>query len=121
KAKDIKSIGLLGTKFTMEEGFYTKKLKNIYNLNPIIPVQKDRNYVHQAIYNQLAQRIFSNKTRQKFLKIIENLRERGSEGIILGCTDIPLLIKQEDVNIPLFDTLKIHIKSALDFCLVNSQ
>jgi aspartate racemase len=119
RAKNMKNIGLLGTKFTMEEDFYTHKLKHDYNLNPIVPVEKDRQYIHEAIYKQFAKGVFSDKTKQKFLEIIENLKDRGSEGIILGCTEIPLLIKQEDVNIPLFDTLKIHLKSAVDFCLTN--
>jgi aspartate racemase len=116
-AKKIKNIGLLGTKFTMEENFYTYKLKYDYNLNPIVPEEKDRKYIHEAIYNQFAKGIFLDKTKQNFLEIIKNLKERGCEGVILGCTEIPLLIKQEDVNIPLFDTLKIHLKSAIDFCL----
>ena len=119
KVNKIKTIGLLGTKFTMEEEFYFQKLKDKYHLNPIIPIEKERNYIHDAIYNQFAQGIFLNKTKQKFLEIIKNLKEKGSEGIILGCTEIPFLIKQEDVNIPLFDTLQIHIKSAIDFCLIN--
>ncbi|MFX0138932.1 MAG: aspartate/glutamate racemase family protein [Candidatus Hodarchaeota archaeon] len=119
KKKNIKNIGLLGTKFTMEEGFYTLKLKNIYNLNPIVPIKNDRNYIHEAIYGQLAQGIFLNKTKEKFLEIMKKLEEGGSEGIILGCTEIPLLIKQEDINIPLFDTLKIHLKSAVDYCLTD--
>jgi len=115
----ISNIGLLGTKFTMESNFYTQKLKRIYGINPIIPAQKDRLYIHEAIYNQFAKGIFLDKTKQKFLKIINNLVENGSEGIILGCTELPSLIKQEDVNIPLFDTLKIHLKSAVDFCLTD--
>ena len=119
KAKNMKNIGLLGTKFTMEEDFYTHKLKHDYNLNPIVPVEKDRKYIHVAIYNQFAKGLFLDKTKQKFLEIIKNLKDRGAEGIILGCTEIPLLIKQEDVNILLFDTLKIHLKSAVDFCLTN--
>ena len=119
KANKIKNIGLLGTKFTMQGEFYIQKLKNDYNLNPIIPNEKERNYIHDAIYNQFAQGIFLNKTKQKFLEIIKNLKKKGSEGIILGCTEIPLLIKQEDVNIPLFDTLRIHSKSAVDFYLIK--
>jgi aspartate racemase len=120
RAKDIKNIGLLGTKFTMEEDFYTDKLTHDYNLNPIVPVEKERKYIHEAIYNQFAKGIFSSKTKMEFLEIIKNLREKGAEGIILGCTEIPLLIKKEDVNIPLFDTLKIHLRSAVDFCLKNN-
>jgi len=117
KSRNIESIGLLGTRFTMEGDFYTQKLKKKYELNPIIPDSNDRDYIHESIYNQFAQGVFLDKTKQKFLKIIEKLMKKGAEGIILGCTEIPLLIKQEDVEIPLFDTLKIHLKSAVEFSL----
>jgi aspartate racemase len=117
KDKKIRNIGLMGTKFTMEEGFYINKLNKNYNLNTIIPADKERKYIHEAIYKQFAKGIFLEKTKQAFLKIIKNLKERGSEGIILGCTEIPLLIKQDDVEIPLFDTLNIQLKSAIEFCL----
>ncbi|UCB46612.1 MAG: aspartate/glutamate racemase family protein [Spirochaetota bacterium] len=117
RAHKIKNIGLLGTKFTMEEAFYAHKLKNNYNLNPIIPIEKDREYIHEAIYNEFAKGIFLEQTKKDFITIIKKLTERDAEGIILGCTEIPLLIKQEDVSVPLFDTLKIHIESAVDFCL----
>jgi aspartate racemase len=119
KKKNIKYIGLLGTKFTMEENFYVDKLKKKYNLNPVIPIDKERLYIHEAIYKEFAQGIYLNKTKREFLKIINNLIERGSEGIILGCTEIPLLIKQVDVDIHLFDTLKIQLKSAVDYCLTD--
>jgi aspartate racemase len=119
KSNKIKNIGLLGTKFTMEEEFYTNKLQRIYDLNPIVPDDRDRLYIHEAIYKEFAQGVFLKKTKQQFLKIIKKLEDRGSEGIILGCTEIPLLIKQEDVDIPLFDTLKIHLKSALNFCFTD--
>lgn len=117
KQNNLKKVGLLGTRFTMEGEFYVEKLKNKYNIDTIIPEKSEREYIHHAIYNQFAQGIFLDKTKQKFLEIIQNLMEMGSEGIILGCTEIPLLIKQEDVNIPLFNTLTIHLKSAVDFCL----
>ncbi len=116
-AKNIENIGLLGTRYTMEEDFYTRKLKEGYNLNPIIPDLNDRDYIHESIYSQLAQGVFLDKTKKRFLKIIEKLMKKGAKGIIFGCTEIPLLIKQEDIEIPVFDTLKIHLKSAVEFCL----
>ena len=115
--RNIETVGLLGTRFTMEGGFYIDKLKNKYNLNPIIPKESNRKYIHYAIYNEFAKGLFLDETKIKVLEIIENLKKRGAEGIILGCTELPLLIKQEDVNIPLFDTLKIHLKAAIDFSL----
>ncbi|MHA2392103.1 MAG: aspartate/glutamate racemase family protein [Promethearchaeota archaeon] len=117
RKKHINTIGLLGTKFTMENDFYIGKLRNIYHLNPLTPLENDRNYIHQAIYDEFARGLFLKQTKAKFLEIIDNLKERGSEGIILGCTEIPLLIKQEDVDIPFFNTLEIHLKSAVEFCL----
>ena len=117
KKRKLKTVGLLGTRFTMEGGFYIEKLSKKYNLNPIIPEESNRKYIHNVIYNQFAKGIFLEETKKKVLDIIKNLKKRGAEGIILGCTELPLLIKQKDVDIPLFDTLKIHIKAAVDFCL----
>ncbi len=117
KERNVETIGLLGTKFTMESGFYIEKLKDKYNLNPIIPKELNRKYIHNAIYDEFAKGIFLDETKIKFLDIIENLEKRGVQGIILGCTELPLLIKQEDVNIPLFNILKIHLKAAVDFCV----
>lgn len=119
KERNIETIGLLGTRFTMEGGFYIEKLKDKYNMNPIIPQEPNRKYLHNAIYNEFAKGLFLDETKIKVLDIIENLKKRGAEGIILGCTELPLLIKQVDVNIPLFDTLKIHLKAAVDFSLAN--
>jgi len=119
KERNIKTVGLLGTRFTMEGVFYIEKLKNKYNLSPIIPKESNRTYIHNAIYNQFAKGIFLDETKQIFLEIIESLKKRGANAIILGCTELPLLIKKEDVDIPLFDTLKIHLKSAIDFSLAD--
>jgi aspartate racemase len=117
KAKNLNSIGLLGTKFTMEGGFYVNKLVNKYTLDVKLPNKEERDYIHNTIYNEFGQGKFLDSTKKRYLKIINNLKEKGCEGIILGCTEIPLLIKQEDVDLPLFDTLKIHLEAAVDFMI----
>ncbi|MFW9829094.1 MAG: aspartate/glutamate racemase family protein [Candidatus Thorarchaeota archaeon] len=115
--KKINKVGLLGTKFTMEGGFYKERLKNKYNIDTIIPDQEEREYIHKIIYTELAQNIILNPTKQRILEIIKNLKFQGVTGVILGCTELPLIIKSNDVEIPLFDTLKIHLKAAIDFAL----
>ena len=110
--KRINKVGLLGTKFTMEEDFYKKKLQKDYHIECIIPSSSERSIIHYIIYNELVKGIFKKESKQQFKKIIENLKNRGTEGIILGCTEIPLLIKQKDCKIPIFDTTYIHAKAA---------
>ncbi|MFW9822358.1 MAG: aspartate/glutamate racemase family protein [Candidatus Thorarchaeota archaeon] len=117
KAKGIEEIGLLGTKFTMEDGFYINKLNKKYQINAIIPEKKERDYIHNAIYQEFAKGNFHDSTKKRFLEIIEMLLKMGAKGIILGCTELPILIKASDVSVPLFDTLKIHLKAAVDFML----
>lgn len=115
--KKLKKIGLLGTKFTMDGNFYVKKLVDKFKLNVFLPTNEEREYINNAIYNEFAQGKFLKSTKDKFLDIISNLKNQGAEGIILGCTEIPMLIKQSDVDVELFDTLRIHLKAAVDFCL----
>ena len=115
KATKIEKVGLLGTKFTMEGGFYVERLIQKYELRVFLPSQADRNYIHNAIYNELVQGEFKEPTKKKFLDIIDELSSQGVQGIILGCTEIPLLIKEKDVKIQLFNTLTIHLKGAIEF------
>ena len=117
KAMKIKTIGLLGTKFTMESGFYKNKLVNKYELIVNIPEKEERDYIHKTIYDEFAQGKFFESTKKKYLKIINKLKENGCEGIILGCTEIPLIIKQEDVDIVLFNTLNIQLEAASNFAI----
>jgi len=118
KQSNIKTIGLLGTKFTMEGDFYINKLEKKYGLNVILPGNEEREYINNAIFNEFAQGIFLDSTKSQFLDIIEIMKEKGARGIILGCTEIPLLIQEGEVEIPLFNTLKIHLKAAVEFALV---
>jgi len=115
--KGIKKIGLLGTKFTMEEDFYKGRLISNFDMEVLIPNEEERQIVHDVIYNELCLGEIKSSSKEKFIKIINNLVKNGAEGIILGCTEIPLLVKQEDVEIPLFDTTTIHAKSAVEYAL----
>ena len=115
--KGMKKVGLLGTKFTMEQDFYKKVLKDKFNIDVVIPDENEREILHDIIYNELWKGVISEDSREKYKKIINNLSLNGAEGVVLGCTEIPLLIKQEDVNIPVFDTTTIHAISAVEFAL----
>ncbi len=117
KAAGYKKIGLLGTKFTMEEDFYRGRLTEKYKLEVLIPDEAERQDVHDVIYKELCLGITQQNSKNRFKTIIDNLLKRGAEAVILGCTEIPLLIKQKDVSIPLFDTTRIHAESAVDFAL----
>ena len=114
KAKKFEKVGLLGTKFTMEGRFYVERLTKKHNLRVLLPSQDDRNYIHNAIYNELAQSEFRKSTKKKFIDIIDALSTQGAQGVILGCTEIPLLIKENDVKIQIFNTLTIHLKAGLE-------
>jgi aspartate racemase len=116
RKKDINTIALLGTKFTMEEDFFKLKLAE-KGIETIIPDEADRNFIHNSIFNELAKDIINPDTKKRYISIIDKLVSTGAEGVILGCTEIPLLIKQEDVSIPAFDTTLIHSKAAVEFAL----
>jgi aspartate racemase len=103
----LNKVALLGTKYTMENTFFTDILKK-NALDTIIPNQDDRQIIHDVIYDELALGILNDASKKKYINIIQELIKQGAEGIILGCTEIPLLIEQEDVSVPIFDTTKIH-------------
>jgi aspartate racemase len=111
-------VGLLGTKPTMEMDFY-KKIFNEKGVEIIIPNTGERNFIHETIFNELFSGILKDSSRKKMVEIMENLVNQGAEGIILGCTEIPLLVKQEHTQIPLFDTTFIHSCSGVDFALTE--
>jgi len=112
----INQVGLLGTKFTMEDNFFKGKLSE-EQIGALIPHMDDREFIHGSIFNELGQGIFTQETRQRYLAIINKLVEQGAEGIIFGCTEIPLLIKPDDCSVPVFDTTIIHAKAAVEFAL----
>lgn len=112
----LRKVALLGTKFTMQEPFYHDKL-HAQGIETLIPEQSDRLYIHDAILDEMALEIFEPETKARFLEIITQLQQRGAQAIVLGCTEIPILIKPADTSAPLFDTTHIHAQAAVDFAL----
>lgn len=109
----ISTVGLLGTKFTMEQTFYKGRLSERHGIEVIVPERQDREIIHGVIYQELCLGKVNKKSRQEYVRIIESLAAEGAEAVILGCTEISLLVQQEHTSVPLFDTTKIHaIKAA---------
>lgn len=119
QAKGIQKIALLGTRFTMEENFYKGRLVDDYGLGVIIPDPEDMEIVHRIIYDELCAGIIRSDSKQKYVDIIQRLVKEGAEGIILGCTEIGLLVKQDDSPVRLFDTTEIHARAAVKFALAE--
>ncbi|NAY91878.1 amino acid racemase [Muricauda sp. JGD-17] len=115
--RGLKKIALLGTKFTMENDFYTKKLEDDFGLEVLIPDAGDREILQSIIYDELVKGTFTEKSKNICLGIIEKMKGLGAEGAILGCTELPILIPDSEASIPTFDTTKIHAKKAVDFAL----
>ncbi len=115
--KGLRTIGLLGTRFTMEQDFYRERLEQKHFLNVLIPDDAARKKVHDIIYYELGHGIISESSRKAYVSIIRDLHTRGAEGVILGCTEIPLLIRPGDYSLPLFDTTALHAAAAVDWAL----
>ena len=115
-AMQLKTVALLGTRFTMEKDFYKDTL-NDHGITVIIPDEKDRNAIHDIIYGELVKGIIKDESRETYKRIIKKLTAQGAEGVILGCTEIPLLITANDVDVPVFDTTTIHAEKAVDMAL----
>ncbi|MHA1198399.1 MAG: aspartate/glutamate racemase family protein [Candidatus Heimdallarchaeaceae archaeon] len=116
KSLNLHKVGLLGTIFTMQSDFYPKVFQK-YGIDIIVPNQKDQEFVNKVIFDELTYHILTPESKKGYLKVIERLREEGAEGVILGCTEIPLLIQQENSPIPVFDTTTIHALAALEYSL----
>ncbi len=116
-AAGMQKIALLGTRFTMEEDFYKGRLVNAFGLEVLVPNNAEMDVIHRVIYQELCLGKIDNNSRQKYLDVIDRLVGEGAEGVILGCTEIGLLVKQEDTAIPLFDTTEIHARAAVEFAL----
>lgn len=116
KSAGFDNVAVLGTKFTMEMDFYRSKLAE-HHIEMMIPEKEERRFIHLAINKELLKNQFLPETKTRFLKIINELISKGAQGIVLGCTEIPLLIHQEDVEVPVFDTLKIHAEAAVRFMI----
>jgi len=117
RKRGVSTIGLLGTRFTMEEDFYSGRLRDRHNIASLTPAKNDRELVHHIIMAELSRGIVSPKSRDAYWRIMNDLAGRGAQGIVLGCTEIPLLVQQDQGSIPLFDTTTIHARAAVDLAL----
>ena len=118
KKKQLDKVALLGTRFTMERDFFKDILKD-HGIDVIVPEKNDRQLVNDIIYKELVRGVLKPASKEIYLGIIEDLRKRGAQGVILGCTEIPLLINPEDVELPIFNTTKIHAERAVEVALSN--
>jgi aspartate racemase len=115
RQSNLRKVGLLGTNFTMEQDFYKQRIASRYGIEVIVPSKQERESIHSIIYSELVVGIINQTSRQKYQGIIQNLCKLGAEGIILGCTEFPLLISPEDSPVPLFNTTQIHAEAIVDF------
>ena len=118
--QNIKTVGLLGTRITMEQPFFEERLAKL-GISTVIPDDADRDFIHWAIFNEMGKNIFTAETKKRHLAIIEDLKKKGARGVIFGCTEIPTLIKPNECDIPTFDTTFIHAKAAVEFALRSSD
>jgi aspartate racemase len=117
RSQSINTVGLLGTRFTMEQDFYIGRLQQKFGLKVLIPPLSERQIVHRIIYEELILGIIRDESRQEFLHIMKNLQEQGAQAIIEGCTEIVMLVKPEHTDIRLFDTTAIHAEKAVEMAL----
>jgi len=117
--KNLKKVALLGTKYTMEKDFYKDYIFKKFGVEVIIPFEDEREQVHNIIYQELVHGQFKDNSRDTYKEIIRNLEKRGAEGVILGCTEIPLLISRSDVDITIFDTTTVHAEKAVEWALAD--
>ena len=115
--KGMKKVGLLGTRYTMEGDFYKSRLTERFGLSVLIPPEEKRGIVNDVIFNELCKGVIKQSSKDQFKAVINELVTRGAEGIILGCTEIPMVIKEADCPVPLFDTTSIHALLAVDYAL----
>ncbi|MTI17884.1 aspartate/glutamate racemase family protein [Rhodobacteraceae bacterium RKSG542] len=119
-AKELKKPGLMATAFTMEQSFYTSRLVEA-GLEPVIPEDEDRRATHRIIYDELCQGITTAQSEAAYIAIAERLVERGADCLILGCTEVGMLLNQSNVSVPVFDTTMVHCEAALNFALSDAQ
>ena len=117
KARGIRNVGLLATRFTMEQDFYKGRLGNRHGLEVLVPDEEERRLVHDVIYDELRLGEVKESSMQAYRRIMSQLVERGAEAVILGCTEITMLVGQEDTSVPLFDTTRIHAEKAVEMAL----
>lgn len=112
RARSITRIGLLGTRFTMEQDFYRRRLIERHGLDVLVPEPDERDAVHRVIYDELCQGVIRDESRTQYRRVMDGLVARGAQGIILGCTEIGLLVGEGDASVPLFDTTALHARAA---------
>ncbi len=115
--KGIKTVGLLGTAFTMEQDFYKGRLEDKYSLEVLTPNKKDRMIIHDVIYKELCLGVISEFSKKEYLRIIESLSNNGAQAVILGCTEIGMLVHQKDTEVILLDTTSIHAQKAVEYAI----
>lgn len=117
KEKKLNKVGIIGTIYTMEGDFITGKLKKEYDIDVVVPEKKSREYLNKVVFEELSFGNFSDPIKKSVIKEINQLKSQGAQGIILGCTEFPILVKQNDIDIPAFDTTLLHAQMAVDFIL----
>lgn len=117
----LKTVGLLGTRFTMEDTFYKGRLQEKYHINVLVPSESDMTIIHNVIYQELCLGKVESNSKEEYLRIIGGLSNQGAEAVILGCTEIGMLISQSDTNIRLFDTTTIHAEKAVEFAMLGED
>lgn len=117
KAQDIQTVGLLGTAFTMEQAFYKDRLEQEHGIRVVVPSASDREIIHRVIYEELCLGQIEDSSKEEYLRIIKMLEIQGAEAVILGCTEIGMLVQQDDTDIKLLDTTKIHAEAAVRLAL----
>jgi len=115
----LRRVGLLATRFTMEQDFYRGRLESGHGIEVLVPDQAERDLIHRVIYDELCLGVISDTSRERYREIITRLAERGAEGIIYGCTEIGMLVSQADSPVPVFDTTQIHATAAVEFALAG--
>lgn len=116
---DMKKVGLLGTRFTMEEDFYRRRLAEKFGIEVVIPSSQDRDIVDRVIFDELCRGKVKKDSRDHYLRIIDLMHNQGAQAVVEGCTEINMLISQEDTDVPLYDTTSLHVKQAIEFALTS--
>ena len=116
-ADGITKVGLLGTRFTMEQDFYKSRLVDKFDIEVLVPNDEDRRLIHRVIYDELCQGEINTESRERYIEVVERLSSQGTQAVILGCTEIALLINQHHTNVPLYDTTKIHAEYAVKWAI----
>lgn len=121
KQRGMKKVGLMGSTFTMRNNFYRDRLFSRYGIETVLPPEEDMDLIMTVIEKELGRGVIKARSRDIFLKVIDQMVERGAEGVILGCTEIPLLVTQSDTDVPLFDSTYLHSRAAVDFSLFEEN